>query len=97
VPLTDPGNPDVPYPGVAEQARRLALFCAAYGAARITPGDVVDAAVGRLRDLVAFIVRAAAAGDPAQRAVLDRGDAAIYERDIRYLGDRGDALGAGRA
>jgi len=54
---------------------------------------VVDAAVGRLDELVTFIVRAAAAGDPAQRAVLDRGDTAIYARDRAYLDARRDALG----
>jgi hypothetical protein len=63
VPLTDPGNPDVPFPGVPEQARRLALFCSAYGEARIAPGAVLDAAIACLRELVAFILRAAAAGD----------------------------------
>jgi Phosphotransferase enzyme family len=105
VPLTDPANPDVPYPGVQEQARRLALFCAAYGAQKagrpreaavqrrcaavidqlLRPDAVLDAAVQKLRELVAFIVDAAAAGDPAQQAVLDRGDTGIYERDVAYL------------
>jgi hypothetical protein len=105
VPLTDPANPDVPYPGVQEQSRRLALFCAAYGAQKagrpreaavqrrcaavidqlLRPHAVLDAAVRKLRELVAFIVDAAAAGDPAQQAVLDRGDTGIYERDIAYL------------
>ncbi|MDG3009792.1 aminoglycoside phosphotransferase family protein [Rhodococcus sp. D2-41] len=85
VPLTDPANPDVPYPGVAEQRRRLALFVSAYGIATIAPADVVAIAVKRLRELVEFIVEQAAAGDPAQQAVLDRGDTVIYERDIAYL------------
>jgi len=85
VPLTDPGNPDVPYPGVAEQARRLALFCAAYGGGLLAPAAVRDGAVARLRELVAFIVDAAAAGDPAQQAVLARGDTRIYDRDSAYL------------
>jgi Ser/Thr protein kinase RdoA (MazF antagonist) len=85
VPLTDPGNPDVPFAGTAEQARRLAAFCAAYGDPRIAPGAAVGAAIAKLRELVAFIVERAAAGDPAQRAVLERGDALIYERDIAHL------------
>ncbi len=85
VPLTDPGNPDVPYPGVAEQRRRLALFAESYGVAAITPGDVVATAIRRLRELVDFIVIQARNGDPAQRKVLDRGDTLIYERDIAYL------------
>ena len=37
------------------------------------------------RELVAFILGAAAAGDSAQQAVLARGDVAIYEGDIAYL------------
>jgi len=53
--------------------------------ARIRPADVVEAAAAKLRELVAFIEREAAAGDPAQRAVLDRGDVALYERDAAYL------------
>ena len=85
VPLTDPGNPDAPYPGRAEQRRRLELFCAAYGDAAIGPPEVAAAAIAKLRELVAFIVDSAAAGDPAQTAVLERGDVAIYERDIAYL------------
>ena len=85
VPLTAPGNPDVAFPGAAGQARRLAAFCAAYGDERIGPGDVIDAAIGHLRELVAFIVRSAAAGDPAQQAVLARGDTVIYERDLAHL------------
>jgi hypothetical protein len=85
VPLTDPANPDVPYPGAPAQARRLAAFCEAYGDGRIGPGEVVEAAIAKLRELVEFIVRSAAAADPAQQAVLERGDAALYERDIAYL------------
>jgi hypothetical protein len=85
VPLTDPNNPDTPFPGAAEQARRLAAFSAAYGQPRITPTDVVRAAADTLRELVAFIRREAAAGDPPQQAVLARGDVPIYERDIAYL------------
>ncbi len=85
VPLTDPGNPDVPYPGEAAQARRLAAFCAAYGDPQISPREVIAAAITNLRELVAFIVRSATAGDAAQQAVLARGDTAIYERDLAYL------------
>jgi hypothetical protein len=85
VPLTDPGNPDVENPGLPEQRRRLRRFCDAYGDPRISPSDIADAAVATLRELVTFIVESAAAGDPAQRAVLERGDVEIYERDIAYL------------
>ncbi|SDN03513.1 aminoglycoside phosphotransferase family protein [Allokutzneria albata] len=84
VPLTDPANPDVPYPGIAEQRRRLELFVRSYGFA-ITPADVVEVAIRRLRELVDFIVTQARNGDEAQQKVLDRGDTLIYERDIAYL------------
>ncbi len=85
VPLTDPANPDAPYPGPGEQARRLTRLCDAYGASLVRPADVVAAAITRLGELVGFIVDAAAAGDPAQQRVLDRGDTVIYQRDIAYL------------
>jgi hypothetical protein len=85
VPLTAPENPDVDNPGDDEVQRRLAVFCDAYGRASIAPADVVAAAIAKLRELVDFIVTSAAAGDPAQQAVLARGDTAIYEADIAYL------------
>jgi catechol 2,3-dioxygenase-like lactoylglutathione lyase family enzyme len=85
VPLTDPANPDAPFRGAAEQRRRLSRLCAAYGDQE--PQAVVDAAAAKLREMVAFIERLAAAGDAAQKAVLERGDVAIYERDIAYLDD----------
>jgi Phosphotransferase enzyme family len=88
VPLTAPENPDVAHPGDAEMQRRLEVFRAAYGDDRVTPGDVTAAAIAKLRELVAFVVSGAAAGDAAQQAVLARGDTAIYEADIAYLESR---------
>jgi Phosphotransferase enzyme family/Domain of unknown function (DUF4111) len=92
VPLTDPENPDAPHPGRDRQALRLARFCELYGSPQIRPGDVVDVAIARLGELVAFIVDAAATGDPAQQRVLDRGDTVIYERDIAYLRQHRETL-----
>jgi len=83
VPLTDPANPDAPFLGEDAQRRRLEAFCNAYGGQ--DPSAVVASAAAKLREMVAFIEREAAAGDPAQKAVLERGDVAIYERDIAYL------------
>ena len=83
VPLTDPDNPDTPVFERHEQARRLALFCEAYDGRGVA--DTFEAAIGHLRELIEFIVRSAAAGDPAQEAVLARGDVVIYERDLAYL------------
>ena len=90
VPLTGPDNPDVGCPGVAEQARRLALFCAEYG--DVTPADVLEAAIAKEGELVEWIVARADAGDPAQQAVLRRGDVAIYQHDIAHLETHRDAL-----
>jgi Ser/Thr protein kinase RdoA (MazF antagonist) len=84
-PLTDPGNPDAPFPGAGEQLRRLAAFCAAYADPRIEPSAVLRSAAAKLRELVAFIEREAAAGDAAQQAVLARGDVLIYTRDIAHI------------
>jgi hypothetical protein len=86
VPLTAPDNPDAPFPGTDAQRRRLADFCAAYGDPAITSADVLSSAAAKLRELVAFIEREAASGDPAQQAVLARGDTLIYERDIAHIG-----------
>jgi aminoglycoside phosphotransferase (APT) family kinase protein len=88
VPLTAPENPDVAHPGDAEMRRRLSVFTAAYGDARVTPADVTAAAIANLRELVDFIVTSAEAGDAAQQMVLARGDTVIYERDIAYLKSR---------
>jgi hypothetical protein len=85
VPLTDPANPDAPFPGVDGQARRLKAFCAAYADPGIEPSDVLASAAAKLRELVAFIEREAAAGDAAQQAVLGRGDVRIYKRDIAHI------------
>ncbi len=65
--------------------RRLAAFCAAYGDPAIEPAAVLESAAAKLRELVAFIERQAAAGDAAQQAVLARGDVLIYRRDIAHI------------
>jgi hypothetical protein len=85
VPLTDPDNPNAPFPGADAQAQRLAAFCAAYADPDIKPSDVLNNGAANLRELVAFIEREAAAGDPAQQAVLARGDVLIYQRDIAHI------------
>jgi hypothetical protein len=95
VPLASPDNPDIPYPGVDEQARRLARLCAAYGAADVTPRVVLDTAAIRLRDLNAFMHREAAAGNAAQQAIIDRGRGRIYDLDAAYLEAHADEIAAG--
>lgn len=65
-PLTDPANPDAPFRGVEEQMRRLSVFCSAYDDPGVAPLQVLAQAAAKLRELVAFIEREAAAGDAAQ-------------------------------
>jgi hypothetical protein len=77
-------------PAVHALLRQLTLFCAEYG--DIAPADVAEAAIAKERELVEWIVACAAAGDPAQQAVLERGDVAIYEHDIAHLETHRDAL-----
>lgn len=53
VPLTDPGNPDVPASTTAERVRRLLVLCEAYGPLPRVE-DVAATAVHRLEDLAEF-------------------------------------------
>jgi len=95
VPLSSPDNPDIPFPGAAEQVRRLARLCAAYGADDVTPRAVLDTTAVRLRDLNAFMHREAAAGNAAQQAIIDRGRGRIYDLDAAYLEAHGDRIARG--
>lgn len=83
VPLTAPKNPDTTPIAPAEQLRRLDLFCTAYGGTAAAP--VLRTAVEKLGELMNFITTRAAAGDPAQAAVLARGDVAIYAADRSHV------------
>lgn len=85
VPLTDDANPDTPPFTPESQLSRLTRFCEAYGDPSVRVPDLLQAAVAKLQELVAFIERQAAAGDPAQIAVLGRGDVLIYRRDIAHI------------
>jgi len=87
VPLTAPDNPDTPISDSRTQRRRLKLFCAAYGGIeKLEP--VLHMAVQRLDHLIDFITSRAAAGDPAQRRVLQRGDVDIYQSDRAHIHDK---------
>lgn len=83
VPLTAPGNPDTPASSPAEQLRRLDLFCTTYG--DVAAAFVLRTAGLKLAELAEFITTRAAAGDPAQTAVLARGDVAIYAADRSHV------------
>ena len=85
VPLRAPDRPRQPGCAVPGRGRTGAAFCAAYAHPEIEPSDVLESAAAKLRELVAFIERKAAAGDAAQQAVSARGDVIIYERDIAHI------------
>jgi Phosphotransferase enzyme family len=84
VSLTRPGHRDGRMQPLAEQHRRLELFCAGYGA-QLTPTEVVRWAVRRLHDLVDLSRSRAAAGDPAFAATVAAGHAERYEDDAAWL------------
>jgi beta-lactamase class A len=71
--------------GTAEQARRLRLFCAAYGLSEADRRALPAVAAERLRALVEHMRSQAAAGQPAFRRHLEEGHHRIYLADIAYL------------
>ncbi|MDA0563799.1 phosphotransferase [Streptomonospora sp. S1-112] len=91
-PLHAPTNPDS-YGTVAEQGRRAALFCRAYG--RPADAELLDAAAERLRALIAFMRAEAERGSAAFQAHIAEGHVDLYETDIAYLAaHRADLLSA---
>ena len=92
VPLSAPGTigEDVP---VAEQARRLELFTAAYGLTSAADRAMLLAvAQVRLVALVEFMRERAAAGDAAFARHCAEGHDAIYRMDLAYLRAHAAAL-----
>ncbi len=88
-PLHAPDNPDS-YGSPAEQGRRAARFCRAYG----VPADaaLLDIVADRLRALIDFMRDQAKRGDKAFQSHIDGGHADLYEADIRYLSANRDIL-----
>ena len=82
VPLTPPiygeGRPE----DRAEQERRLALFCKAYGA---EPAEVIQWAIARLDDLIAYSLAQAAAGVESFIRTNAEGHLDIYRTDVAWL------------
>jgi hypothetical protein len=83
VTLTPPGHPDGLEQDPAQQQRRLALFCDAYG--NVSPDDVVVWAVRRLEHLIAYSRKRASAGDSAFAATIAAGHVDLYEADLAWL------------
>jgi Ser/Thr protein kinase RdoA (MazF antagonist) len=89
VPLVAASNPDG-FGTVRDQARRLRLFCDAYGATDV--GAVIDNARLRLLTMVENMRQLAAEGHGAfQQHLQDRHDE-LYLRDVGYLVDSRDFL-----
>ncbi|MBT0771020.1 aminoglycoside phosphotransferase family protein [Kineosporia sp. J2-2] len=70
---------------VAEQAVRARMFCDAYGLDVAGRAALVDQAIARLHDLVAFMRAQAAAGSRAFAAHLADGHHLLYRGDAAYL------------
>ncbi|GAA2027636.1 phosphotransferase [Pseudokineococcus marinus] len=91
VPLVADTNPDTPAVPVAEQARRLALLCQAYGPDLLTPAEVLDRAQERLAEGISRIV-ALRRHDPAEQEPYRLGHHLIYAHDLEHIWDHRDAL-----
>ncbi|ACU73638.1 aminoglycoside phosphotransferase [Catenulispora acidiphila DSM 44928] len=70
---------------VGEQARRLALFADAYGLGARDRAAVVGMVVARLRHLIGFMRRQAAAGHPGFGRHVAEGHDGYYLRNIAYV------------
>lgn len=88
VPLEQTGGEDRQRlsPAVPDtQARRLRLFCDAYGI--ISPRDVLALVVPRIEQMCATITGAAATGNPAFQRMLAEGHLDHYRRELARLHD----------
>lgn len=88
-PIMAPSNPDS-FGRVAEQCRRVRLFCDAYGLQE--PAQIVPAIRARIAYMADFLRRGAAAGDTRIQANIDAGHLAIYTTDAAYFEAHCDAF-----
>jgi hypothetical protein len=82
VPIMDPTNPEQ-YGTVAEQCRRLRLFCNEYGVQE--RAQIVDAIGLRIAYMAESLRQGAARGDKRMLANIEQGHLAIYTTDHAYL------------
>ena len=94
VPLHAPGADEGTLP-LPEQARRLALFAAAYGFTEAELGRLPAMVAARLQALVDFMTARAAEGHPAFTQHLAEGHHCRYLVDAEYVTAHADALGTG--
>jgi hypothetical protein len=81
-PTTAPSNPDG-FGASADQARRMRLFCEAYGVQ--VRSSVVTAIIQRVKFMADMLLAGAAQGDARMQANIDAGHLAIYQTDAAYL------------
>lgn len=81
-PLADPEKGEG-FGSPAEQARRLSLFCEAYGLAR--RAEVVGQVKARIQAMADFLLEGQALGDERRIANIEAGHLAIYQNDVAYV------------
>jgi thiamine kinase-like enzyme len=81
-PMTAPSNPDG-FGALADQARRMRLFCEAYGMQ--DRSQVVTAIIQRVKFMADMLLVGAAQGDARMQANLASGHLSIYQTDAVYL------------
>jgi aminoglycoside phosphotransferase (APT) family kinase protein len=82
VPLADPARTEG-FGTPAEQARRMRLFCDAYGLA--DRSRVLEATRARVQFMVDFLLDGQAAGDTRRIANIAAGHLAVYQHDLAYI------------
>lgn len=75
---------------LAQQSRRLQLFCTAYGLD--APQGLLDMVARRIQAMCDLLAQRAAAGDPAFRKMVDEGHLAHYQRELVAFREQQPAL-----
>jgi len=81
-PVTAPTNPEN-FGSITEQARRVRLFCDAYGLE--DRSGLIAAVMDRIKGMADSLREGAASGDKRFRANIDAGHLTIYENDLANL------------
>ena len=81
-PTTAPSNPEG-FGAFTDQARRVRLFCEAYGLQDRSP--VVTAIIQRVKFMADMLLAGAAQGDARMQANIAAGHLSIYQTDAAYL------------
>jgi hypothetical protein len=81
-PTAAPSNPEG-FGDLADQARRMRLFCEAYGLQ--DRSQVVVAIIQRVKFMADMLLTGAAQGDARMKANIDAGHLSIYQTDAAYL------------